>query len=335
MIDLNSFQKFNETDVREEIIAPLIRKLGYQSGTSNNVIREQPLRYPHIFIGRKDFKKDPILRGKADYILEAGSVRWVIEAKAPDVAIDVDAIEQAYTYANHPEVRAVYFVLCNGRTLIIYQTNMGPTAQKILELKYEDFDAHFHKLSNLLSPTSIISNHPQVVPDPGIPIGNGLRSVARVTNGLIGYHSSSINMPALTQMQTSIFGGGIERDENGHLVALFTTIAPTRSIQQLNERLGLTKIEMFSQDSCIPSDKLKPTIFRLDQTATFPEGERLLDINTWQEVQLPCNMTCRVIAEASGYLEKNRFFGTFNSDLDYKNLNQQISLKGTFEIFVA
>jgi len=89
-----SFQNLNEADVREEILAPLIRRLGYRSGTEHNVIREQSLRYPRAFIGRKDSKKDPILRGVADYILEAGSaVRWVIEAKAPDVEIDIDTIE--------------------------------------------------------------------------------------------------------------------------------------------------------------------------------------------------------------------------------------------------
>ena len=61
-------------------------------------------------------KKDPLLRGKADYILEAsGKVRWVIEAKAPDVQIDIDAIEQAWSYASHAEIRAVYFVLSNGK----------------------------------------------------------------------------------------------------------------------------------------------------------------------------------------------------------------------------
>ena len=79
------------------------------------VIREQSLRYPRKFLGRKDLSKDPELRGKADYILEAKrKVRWVLEAKAPDGQITQDDIEQAWSYANHPEVRAVYFVLCNG-----------------------------------------------------------------------------------------------------------------------------------------------------------------------------------------------------------------------------
>ena len=82
------FDELNEADVREEILAPLLRALGYRSGTDANVIREQSLRYPRIFLGRKDAAKDPELRSKADYILEVKRlVRWVIEAKAPSAAI--------------------------------------------------------------------------------------------------------------------------------------------------------------------------------------------------------------------------------------------------------
>ena len=99
--------RLNEADVREEIIAPLIRELGYQSASAHNVFREQSLRYPRIYSGRKGAQKDFVLRGKADYIREAGgAVRWVIEAKAPACPINADDIEQAWTYANHPGVRA-------------------------------------------------------------------------------------------------------------------------------------------------------------------------------------------------------------------------------------
>lgn len=72
MFEPINFEELNESDVREEILAPLVGDLGYRSGTEHNVIREQPLRYPHAFLGRKDSKRDPLLRGKADYILVAG-----------------------------------------------------------------------------------------------------------------------------------------------------------------------------------------------------------------------------------------------------------------------
>ncbi|WP_082880838.1 type I restriction enzyme HsdR N-terminal domain-containing protein [Methylomonas sp. DH-1] len=155
------FTKLNETDVREEIIAPLIRELGYRSASEHNVLREQSLRYPRVYLGRKDSKKDPVLRGKADYILEAGGeVRWVIEAKAPSCAIDADEIEQAWTYANHPEVRAVYFSLCNGKRLLVYQTNRGAESQPILSFDYEQLSDQdvMGILLNVLSPNRLVKN---------------------------------------------------------------------------------------------------------------------------------------------------------------------------------
>lgn len=336
MFELINFHNLNETDIREEILAPLIRRLGYRSGSENNVIREQSLRYPRVFIGRKNAKKDPILRGIADYILEAGSaVRWVIEAKAPDVEIDIDSIEQAYTYANHPEVRAVYFSLSNGKRFLVYQTNKGPESEPLLDLAYEELEGNFPIISNLLSPKSILRDHPEIEHDIGDPIGEGLRSVVRITNGVISYHGNSINLPALKEMQTGISGGALERDEDGRLIAFLNTVAPTRSMQNLNQKLGLTSFEMCCNDSFISSDPLAPTVFRGNQTITLPAGERLLDINSWQEVTIPMNITCRVTTEASGHLEENRFHGNFVSIMDYRGANQQIRLDGKYEIFVA
>lgn len=331
-----SFDNLNETDIREEILAPLIRALGYRSGTVHNVIREQSLRYPRAFLGRKNSKKDPILRGIADYILEAElSVRWVVEAKAPDVDIDNDAIEQAFTYANHPEIRAVYFALCNGRKLVVYQTNRGPQSAPLLEINYEDFDSKYRSIESLLAPESILRDNPSIEPEIGEPIGEGLRSIVRVTNGLISYHGSSVNIPALREMQISVSSGALERDEEGRLVAFLTTVAPTRSMQNLNQRLGLSSFEMFSPDSRISSNADEPTTFRGEQIITLPAGERLLDINTWREVAIPMNMTCRVIFAATGHLEGHRFHGSFESIMDYQSFNQRISLYGKFEMFVS
>jgi hypothetical protein len=44
-----NFDCLNETDIREEIVSPLLRLLDYRSGTENNIIREQYLSYPHMF----------------------------------------------------------------------------------------------------------------------------------------------------------------------------------------------------------------------------------------------------------------------------------------------
>lgn len=330
------FRNFNEADVREEIIAPLIKILGYSSGTENNVIREQSLRYPRIFIGRKNQGKDPLLRGKADYILEVKStVRWVIEAKAANAELDQDAIDQAYTYANHPEVRAVYFSLMNGKRFMVFQTNLGPHSEPLLDIAYEDLEKNKLVLMNVLSPNAILRDHPRLEGYTGEPIGIGLRSVARVTNGVIIYLESTTNIPALTEMQITISGGAFERDENDQLVGFIETVAPIKSIQNLNQRLGLTSFEMYSSSSSISSNPYSPTIFYSDRTIIFPAGEQLLDINSWQEVTISENIICRITSEAIGHLENNCFYGKLLLTMNLHNFDQQVKLIGKFEIYVA
>ena len=84
-----TFDTMNETDVREVIVRPLIERLGYRHAT--------------------DPQKDPPLMGRADYICEVVSFgRWVVEVKSPAEALCQDVVEQAHTYASHPEIAASF-----------------------------------------------------------------------------------------------------------------------------------------------------------------------------------------------------------------------------------
>jgi len=330
------FESLNETDIREEVLAPLVRSLGYRSGTPNNVIREQSLRYPMSSLGRKDAKKDPALRGKADYILEVQKrVRWVIEAKAPEVSLGVDDIEQAWSYANHPEVRAVYFVLCNGRQLLVYRTVHGPEAPPVLSLTYEQLESDFQVLSNLLCPDALLRDFPDVKLDVGVPIAPGLRSIARITNGLIRYETNSLGSAVLSELQNGIREGAIERDSNGTLIAFLKTGGPSRSLQELNERLGLSTFEMTSPDTQLSSDPSRPTSFVYAHRVILPAGEKLLDLNTWKHIQLPQNITCDVRSEASGVFENRTFSGRFMTDMLYVEAGMAVNMSGSFEVHLA
>lgn len=336
MFESLQFEKLNETDIREEVLAPLIRTLGYRSGTIHNVIREQSLRYPRVFLGRKNAQKDPLLRGKADYILEAhGKVRWVIEAKAPDVEIDVDAIEQAWSYANHAEIRAVFFVLSNGRSLLIFQTNQGPNSGPIFSATYDELDEKLPHIMNILSPEAILRDHPSITPDLGKPLGPGLRSFVRITNGLIKYENNTLGLRVLSELQTGIAEGAIERDEDGRMVAYVRTTGPSRSLQELNERLGLSTFEMVSPDSIISTDPDKPTTFIYKKTVILPAGEELLDLNTWKNVVLPMNISCYVVAEAQGFLDGHRFTGKFKTRMTYLEPKVVVDMAGSFDAFLA
>lgn len=335
MFDSLDFEQLNETDVREEVIAPLLRRLGYRSGTQANIIREQSLRYPKQFLGRKDPKRDPELRGKADYVLEVDeAIRWVVEAKAPHCVIGANEIEQAWSYANHPEIRAVYFVLCNGLKLQVFQTNQGPSANPLFELGYSELNAEWDTVSNMLGPDAVIRDHPRQEMDVSPPLGDGLRSIARITNGVISYESNSAGVRALNELQLSVLSGAIERDEDGHLVTFLRTYGPSRSIQELNERLGLSDVEMLSDDGVLSGDSAQPTIFRYSDQLILPKGQQLLDMAHWQMVTLPQNVICDVTATAEGILNDRIFSGCFTNRIGFHDAGEVV-LNGKFFINLA
>jgi hypothetical protein len=113
-----NFNEWNEMDVREEFIAPLLKYLGYGKGTVNNVIREKTLNLndPYHRVGRKKVQIDylPTIRLKSF---------WIIEAKPGNQReMDMGDLLQAHLYAIHPEIQARYIVLINGWEIRIYDT---------------------------------------------------------------------------------------------------------------------------------------------------------------------------------------------------------------------
>jgi hypothetical protein len=331
------FSKLNESDIREEIIAPLLRQLGYRSGTSADIIREQSLvlRYPKAYLGRKNSNKDPELRGRADYICKIDdNIQWIIEAKPPQAGISIDDIEQAYTYANHPEIRAVYFCLVNGLKLQVYQTNQGPDARPILEVNYDDFGPKLYVIKNIIGPDSIRRDYPLAEPDFGEPIGKGLRSIAKVSNGIICFAKNSRTLPVFNELIFTIFSGSIERNEDDNIVAYLQARTPFRTINELNSKLGLDKLEMIATEKSLSSDLSKPTLLQESSDGILPAGGVVFDLYNWQAVTLPQNVPFTTETQAKGILTGNKFHGDFC--LRYVlNYSQIIDLQGDFEMYLA
>ncbi len=329
------FQQLNETDIREEIIAPLLRYLGYRSGTEHNVIREQSLSYPKSFLGRKK-NTDPILRGRADYICEAyRQVRWVIEAKSPDASLNQDAQEQSWTYANHPEIRAIYFCLTNGQEFKIYQTNRGPEEAPVFQCGYDELESSLITIENILSPDSLLRDYSNQEVDSGIPIGPGLRSIVRITTGSIVYNDNSMKLPHLIGLVMTITGGSVERGEDGKLEVYIETMVPFQSLQRLNEKLGLHSLRLTSESESVSCDPERPTIFASVTDHILPQGEMVLDLTTWRESPFPINMNVNTQTRAVGYLESNTFQGEFEGLLAYQEIGLQVSMTGEFNVHLA
>jgi hypothetical protein len=337
----SSIEGFNEMDVREEIITPLLHHLGYQPRSAANIIREQSLRYPRKVLGRKNPLTDPPLRGRADYILEVDQlVRWTVEAKSPTAAISTDDVEQAYSYACHPEIRAVYFAIVNGSEMRVYQANHGPDAEPILTVAYPEMAEHIQAIENLLRPDSIRRDHPKVAPDTGRPIGPGLRSLVRVVSGLVEFSECTPAVPLLAQMILYVTDGAIERDDEGSLIIYVKTHSPFRFANELNARLGLSRLELVSDDSVLSTTERSPTTFRQEIVVTLPEGETFPNLLGEGDLVLSKNLTCHSTTIASGVLERARFIGRFLQRYEYIDLPNVgdrllIDASGRFEVVLA
>lgn len=116
---------FKEDSVREEILAPLLRGLGYSATGENRIVRSKALVHPFVTIGTHKHKINIV----PDYTLfVSGKPAWVLEAKAPGEDVrDPSHVAQAYSYAIHSEVRVSWYAVSNGGELALYHVHDATT----------------------------------------------------------------------------------------------------------------------------------------------------------------------------------------------------------------
>ncbi|CEI72942.1 type I restriction enzyme HsdR N-terminal domain-containing protein [Romboutsia hominis] len=147
------FSMWNESDIREEFIAPLLNILGYSKRTVNDIIREKSLKLntPFHRIGRKKIQIDyiPTIRLKSF---------WIIEAKPGNERnMGNGDLLQAHLYAIHPEVQVPLIVLCNGWELKIYDSaTITDWSKPILDINKYNCRDKFEELKYALSAESIL-----------------------------------------------------------------------------------------------------------------------------------------------------------------------------------
>jgi len=310
------FDRMSEADVREDVLVPLIQSLGYRTGTKYDIHRELTLRYPRQSLGRKQEARDPILRGRADYVLKVnGQLSWVLEAKSPVADIQLDEVEQAWTYACHPEVRAAYFALCNGRELFVFDSLAPPESRELLRVRYEDLGARFGEVAHILGPDAIEKLIALRSANRGVPLGPGLGSVAQVASGLVRYFAPHTTGVVHPHLQTIVMGGTVERDEEGLIVAHLDTQAPLPGMQAINERIGFKGIDLRSNRSVLPLTHDEPLEFRGRTTFTIPEGETLLLPGHAHAIILAVDLNCEWEIVGIGVLDAGRFQGTWSGTI--------------------
>lgn len=139
--------EFKEDSVRELVIAPILSRLGYPPSGSTRVFRSKSLQNPFIRVGTR---KHPVTT-IPDYTLFVNDKPlFVLDAKAPNKELlSEEYLQQAYSYAIHPEVRCDEFGLCNGRELAIFNTIQ---IEPLLHLRFEEFESKWIEIEKYLAP---------------------------------------------------------------------------------------------------------------------------------------------------------------------------------------
>ena len=139
---------FKEDSVREVIILPILKALGYEN---KSIVRSKTLEHPFLKIGSN--KNIPI-KLIPDYSLKVEeNFAWVLDAKSPDKNIDsAENVEQVYSYASHPEIRSTYFAICNGLEFSLYRREA--TNQPVFQFPINEIEHYWDKLKMFLAPNS-------------------------------------------------------------------------------------------------------------------------------------------------------------------------------------
>ncbi len=321
----------NETDIREELAAPLLSTLGYERNTSNDILRERSLRYDRVFLGRKK-DNDPPLRGRADYILNVtGVARWAFEIKAPDQELTIDAVEQAISYARHPEVSASYAALTNGRMFLLFRASQRSDEQPIVSLQVQSVQQLADELSGVLGPAAIRRDCSPAVVDLARPLADGLRSSVNITGGVLTYEyfdwESSLPFgPQLAEIQQAVdrivgtretvTGGQIHRDDYSRIIARIQWAVGREEILQFMQNKGFVDLDYVSLSADISSDPAAPTTFDVIGDIQLHQGEQIFDASSWTSKTMGLNSNMTLRGQGSGHIEGHCFSGSFQTEYD-------------------
>lgn len=322
----------NETDVREEVAAPLLERLGYKRGTENQISRELSLRYDRESLGRKK-PNDPPLRGRADYVLSvAGAGRWVFEIKGPAFPLDLDAIEQAITYARHPEVAATYAALTNGVRFVIVRASQRADDQALLDIEVESIDTLVAATRSILSPASIRRDCAPPIVDVGAPLADGYRSFAEITGGYLTYRQFEYGANAplhpafdasflelrdrIVGYRAAVEGGRVWRDAESRIKANVIWTAPREEVMKFAIDKRMVDAEYICLDDTISLDENNPSAFDVVGSLKIEEGEEIYNVLKWQSQSAGTTMQMVYTGLATGYLEGDAFKGRFLSNID-------------------
>lgn len=319
----HDIDSMNEDDVAGELVRPLCRALGYSQGNPEANLRSQvSLQYDKAFLGHKDGKKDPILRGRPDFVCEVVSyARWVVEAKKPSIALSQDDSYQGHTYATHPEIAAEFYMLTNGREFRLYR--VGNPDKPALTWQKEETGDLLPALMNFLGPEAM-KKRAQVKIDLGKPLAKGLPSSTEIVGGHIIYsrNTTSIPLPMSEKMDgltNTVTGRSVSRNDNGLIVALVEVKSAFAGMDELHKAMGLYPLVFSTSDEYLSSDVENPSLLQNIMTINMPAGTKFPStmLSPGGGV-LPFPVTAECYTEAVGFIDGFVFKGTYVIEYEYE-----------------
>jgi hypothetical protein len=314
----------NESDVREEVAAPLLRLLGYEAGTPNDISREHKLRYDRLQLGRKKENDAKLPQGgSADYLLTVlGAGRWVLETKPP-VDVTLDDVEQAISYARHPEVSAKYSAILNGHRFLLRDTNQSSNDPAMLDLPVTSPQTLAAQLQGILGPEAIRRDCTPPIVDLRAPIAKGLRGEAAIIGGWNRHVRNELltqlpppidaNMRAIyariVNAVSAVNGGRVWRDDASRIRAKISWHSPHADLTPALEAVGLNDFEYVCLDPAISEDASLPSVFDLAAAFRLERGQVVYDLfrNSRIVNQMPVNNVIR--GQAVGSYAMGKFKG--------------------------
>ena len=143
---------FKEDSVREEIVVPLLKGLGYKAHGEYRIVRSKTLSQPFIYVGTR---KHPVKTIPDYLLLHNDKPILVLDAKSPSEDILKQShIQQAYSYAIHPEIRCYTFALCNGHYLAVFNVESD---KPLLKVPIQEFHEQWEDIEKNLAPKFLLN----------------------------------------------------------------------------------------------------------------------------------------------------------------------------------
>ncbi len=255
----------------------------------------------------------------------AGIGRWILETKPPDDEITKDDIDQATSYARHPEVSGCYAAVLNGKKFVLYHSNQTSNDEPLVELEVINPEALAGSLKGLLSPGAIRRDFPRPKIDMRAPLADGYRGEATITGGsnLLTSVRMQTDLPLppaaraaietdfgkIEGMHSVIRKGLVWRDAALRIRAKVQWQPPHEGMKDVLEKIHLDDFEYVCLSDEISIDPDKPSVFEILASYRLEKGQPTYDILRWKQSFFTAQVDVSMVGQATGYLKADEFMG--------------------------